>query len=78
MLIDIYFKLLHPLHRNTSQSRGLMSPVYLYKRASNGAASELVQQGFTHGYIRNASHSICDYYKTCTTKEKKIIILLFD
>lgn len=37
---------------------------YLHKGAGNGSTPELVQQGFTHCYIRNTRHSICDYNNT--------------
>lgn len=35
--------------------------IYLHKGACNGSAPELVQQSFTHSYIRNTGHSICYY-----------------
>lgn len=42
--------------------------LYLHKGAGNGSTPELVQQGFTHSYIRNTSYSICDYYDTWNTQ----------
>lgn len=33
---------------------------YLHKRTSDGSTAELVEQGFTHGHIRNTGHTICD------------------
>lgn len=38
--------------------------IYLHKGACNGSAPELVQQRFTHSYIRNTGHSICYYDDT--------------
>lgn len=47
---------------------------YLHEGAGNGSTPELVQQGFTHSHIRNASHSICDYNYTWNTQVQLLIL----
>lgn len=53
------------------QNVELDSCLYLYKGAGDGSTPQLVQQGFTHGDIRNTGNPVRDYNDTFDRKTSK-------
>lgn len=53
------------------QNTELDSCLYLYKGAGDGSTPELVQQGFTHGHIRNTRNPVRDYNDAFVRKTSK-------